>query len=76
MAPLAIDGGSKSDIDKNLHGFMNTFGRRPHNPVLIISYETFRLHAKVKQIIQLRIRLLRFTSYRGDSSILSFRDCM
>ena len=57
VAPLAIDGGSKSDIDKNLHGFMNTFGRRPHNPVLIISYETFRLHAKVKQIIQLRIRV-------------------
>lgn len=25
---------------------MNTFGRRPVNPVLIISYETFRLHAK------------------------------
>lgn len=28
-------------------GFMNTFGRRPVNPVLIISYETFRLHASV-----------------------------
>ena len=26
---------------------MNTFGRRPVNPILIISYETFRLHAKV-----------------------------
>lgn len=24
---------------------MGTFGRRPVNPVLIISYETFRLHA-------------------------------
>ena len=47
VAPLAMDGGSKSDIDRNLNGFMNTFGRRPVNPVLIISYETFRLHAKV-----------------------------
>ncbi len=47
VSPLAIDGGSKSDIDRNLTGFMNTYGRRPVNPILIISYETFRLHAKV-----------------------------
>ena len=47
VAPLAMDGGSKSDINKNLNGFMNTFGRRPVNPILIISYETFRLHCKV-----------------------------
>ncbi|XP_059099415.1 DNA repair and recombination protein RAD54-like isoform X1 [Tigriopus californicus] len=47
VTPLAIDGGSKSDIDRNLTGFMNTYGRRPVNPILIISYETFRLHAKV-----------------------------
>ena len=47
VEPLAIDGGSKSDIDKDLSGFMNTFGRKPVNPVLIISYETFRLHAEV-----------------------------
>ena len=47
VSPLAIDGGSKGDIDRNLTGFMNTFGRRPVNPVLIISYETFRLHSKV-----------------------------
>ena len=46
VSPLAIDGGSKGDIDRNLTGFMNTFGRRPVNPVLIISYETFRLHSK------------------------------
>lgn len=45
--PLAIDGGSKNDIDRNLEGFMNTFGRRPANPILIISYETFRLHSHV-----------------------------
>jgi len=47
LAPLAIDSGSKSQIDQNLAGFMNTFGRRPHNPILIISYETFRLHSSV-----------------------------
>jgi len=45
--PLAMDGGSKEKIDKDLSGFMNTFGRRPANPILIISYETFRLHAAV-----------------------------
>lgn len=41
--PMAIDGGSKSDIDKNLKSFM-TIGRRIVNPILIISYETLRLH--------------------------------
>lgn len=47
VSPLAVDSGSKSQIDKDLSGFMNTFGRRPHNPILIISYETFRLHCTV-----------------------------
>jgi len=47
ISPLAVDSGTKDQIDKNLAGFMNTFGRRPHNPVLIISYETFRLHCSV-----------------------------
>lgn len=42
---LAIDSGTKTEIDAKLKGFMSTFGRRPVNPVLIISYETFRLHA-------------------------------
>uniref|UniRef100_A0A0P4W6W4 DNA repair and recombination protein RAD54-like n=2 Tax=Scylla olivacea TaxID=85551 RepID=A0A0P4W6W4_SCYOL len=44
---LAIDSGTKTEIDSKLKGFMSTFGRRPINPVLIISYETFRLHAHV-----------------------------
>ena len=35
IEPLAIDGGSKSEIDKQLNSFMNTFGRRPVNPVLV-----------------------------------------
>ena len=47
LSPLAMDGGTKDQIDRDLQGFMNTWGRKPHNPILIISYETFRLHAKV-----------------------------
>ena len=47
VKPLAIDGGSKQDIDAKLTGFMKTYGRRCANPILIISYETFRLHAHV-----------------------------
>jgi len=47
LAPLAMDGGTKEQILKDLRGFMQTYGRRPHNQILIISYETFRLHADV-----------------------------
>lgn len=47
VKPLAIDGGSKNEIDVKLRGFMKTYGRRCANPVLIISYETFRMHAHV-----------------------------
>jgi len=47
LSPLAMDGGTKAEINKNLSGFMNTYGRRPNNSILIISYETFRLHAAV-----------------------------
>ena len=42
-----IDSGSKDEIDRNLHGFIHTHGRRVVDPVLIISYETFRLHSNV-----------------------------
>lgn len=45
--PLAIDAGSKDEIDRNLVHFMQQKGRRVCNPILIISYETFRLHAAV-----------------------------
>jgi len=51
---LPIDGGSKGEIDANLKRFMNTYGKRPVNPVLIISYETFRLHAKVLHTSEVR----------------------
>ncbi|XP_015743898.1 DNA repair and recombination protein RAD54-like [Python bivittatus] len=46
IQPLAIDGGSKEDIDNKLVGFMNQRGLRIPSPILIISYETFRLHAE------------------------------
>jgi DNA repair and recombination RAD54-like protein len=44
---LVIDSSSKDKIDRDLEGFMQTYSRRPVNPILIISYETFRLHASV-----------------------------
>ncbi|KAM9325446.1 DNA repair and recombination protein RAD54-like [Gastrophryne carolinensis] len=47
VQPLAIDGGSKDEIDKQLAGFMNQRGPRVPSPILIISYETFRLHAEL-----------------------------
>ncbi|KAI5729571.1 hypothetical protein M8J76_003994 [Diaphorina citri] len=47
VAALPIDGGSKAEIDNKLNSFMQTYGRRPVNPILVISYETFRSHASV-----------------------------
>nr|XP_020476561.1 DNA repair and recombination protein RAD54-like [Monopterus albus] len=47
VTPLAIDGGSKDEIDKQLVNFISQHGLRVPTPVLIISYETFRLHAEV-----------------------------
>ncbi|KAM4640602.1 DNA repair and recombination protein RAD54-like [Discoglossus pictus] len=47
IQPLAIDGGSKEEIDKQLARFMTQHGTRVPSPILIISYETFRLHAEV-----------------------------
>ena len=47
---IAIEGGGKEDIDKNLEQFVMApvFNpRRVAVPVLIISYETFRLHSHV-----------------------------
>ncbi|XP_012999683.1 DNA repair and recombination protein RAD54-like isoform X1 [Cavia porcellus] len=49
IQPLAIDGGSKDEIDQKLEGFMNQRGARVPSPILIISYETFRLHVGVLQ---------------------------
>ncbi|KAG9341543.1 hypothetical protein JZ751_019049 [Albula glossodonta] len=47
IQPLAIDGGSKEEIDRKLERFMAQHGLRVPSPILIISYETFRLHANV-----------------------------
>ncbi|XP_036610725.1 DNA repair and recombination protein RAD54-like [Trichosurus vulpecula] len=49
IQPLAIDGGSKEEIDQKLASFMNQRGIRVPSPILIISYETFRLHAEALQ---------------------------
>ncbi|KAF5909390.1 DNA repair and recombination protein RAD54-like, partial [Clarias magur] len=45
--PVAIDGGSKEEIDGKLVNFISQQGLRVPTPILIISYETFRLHADV-----------------------------
>ncbi|XP_072246375.1 DNA repair and recombination protein RAD54-like [Leuresthes tenuis] len=47
ISPVAIDGGSKDEIDKQLENFISQHGLRVPTPILIISYETFRLHADV-----------------------------
>uniref|UniRef100_A0A665T022 RAD54 like n=1 Tax=Echeneis naucrates TaxID=173247 RepID=A0A665T022_ECHNA len=47
ITPVAIDGGSKENIDRDLVNFISQHGLRVPTPVLIISYETFRLHAEV-----------------------------
>ncbi|XP_019123536.2 DNA repair and recombination protein RAD54-like [Larimichthys crocea] len=47
VTPVAIDGGSKDDIDRQLVNFISQRGLRAPTPILIISYETFRLHAEV-----------------------------
>ena len=39
---LTIDSGAKDEIDKNISGFMRQI--RIVQPVMVISYETFRLH--------------------------------
>ena len=48
ITPMVIDGGTKDEIDKNIGYFMQPargrMRRRPY-PVLIISYETLRIHA-------------------------------
>jgi hypothetical protein len=43
-------------------GFMNTYGRRPANSILIISYETFRLHAHMLHTSE--VKYLKFIRYR------------
>uniref|UniRef100_A0A5S6QDD4 DNA repair and recombination protein RAD54-like n=1 Tax=Trichuris muris TaxID=70415 RepID=A0A5S6QDD4_TRIMR len=47
LLPLPVDSGSKSEIDDQLQTFMGFQGRRIVTPILIISYETFRLHSSI-----------------------------
>ncbi|KAL7669115.1 hypothetical protein ACOME3_009784 [Neoechinorhynchus agilis] len=44
---LAVDSGSRSDIEKKLESFVSQSKHRIIEPVLIISYETFRSHCAV-----------------------------
>ena len=44
---LPIDTGSKDEIDQKLSGFLAQHGYRVPQAVLVISYETLRLHAEV-----------------------------
>ncbi|CAF1121335.1 unnamed protein product, partial [Didymodactylos carnosus] len=47
LSALTIDSGTKAEIEHKLKQFMLHQGRRSANPVLIISYETFRAHINV-----------------------------
>nr|XP_046248389.1 DNA repair and recombination protein RAD54-like [Scatophagus argus] len=47
VTPVAIDGGSKDGINRQLENFISQHGLRVPTQILIISYETFRLHAEV-----------------------------
>ena len=44
---LPIDTGSKEEIDRKLNSFLAQQGRRIPQAILVISYETLRLHADV-----------------------------
>uniref|UniRef100_A0A0N5AI74 DNA repair and recombination protein RAD54-like n=1 Tax=Syphacia muris TaxID=451379 RepID=A0A0N5AI74_9BILA len=44
---LSMDSGKKDEINKSLEQFMSQVGTRCPTPVLIISYETFRLHSEI-----------------------------
>lgn len=45
---LAMDGGSKAEVTLKLQQFMNTYSAtRVATPVLIISYETFRIYSNI-----------------------------
>ena len=47
VGALAMDGGSRDEIRRKLSTYMGQMGTRVGTPVLIISYETFRLHADI-----------------------------
>jgi len=44
---LPIDTGSKEEIDRKLAGFLAQQGRHVPQAILVISYETLRMHSEV-----------------------------
>ncbi|XP_050539264.1 DNA repair and recombination protein RAD54-like isoform X2 [Daktulosphaira vitifoliae] len=49
IGALPVDGGGKEQVDKVITGFVQAKGRRTIDPILVISYETFRSHANMLQ---------------------------
>ncbi|XP_075228999.1 DNA repair and recombination protein RAD54-like okr isoform X2 [Lycorma delicatula] len=47
--PMSIDGGGKEKVESSIRSFMQSYARRPINPVMVISYETFRNYANILQ---------------------------
>lgn len=46
---MSIDGGGKEKVESNITSFMQNYSKRPANPVMVISYETFRNYAHILQ---------------------------
>ncbi|CAH1720224.1 DNA repair and recombination protein RAD54-like isoform X2 [Aphis gossypii] len=49
IGALPVDGGGKEQVDKVITGFVQARGRRTVDPILVISYETFRSHSSLLQ---------------------------
>ncbi|BET00453.1 DNA repair and recombination protein RAD54-like [Nesidiocoris tenuis] len=48
VGTIAVEGGGAKVVEDQIRRFMTAFpGRRNTHPVLVISYETFRIHAKI-----------------------------
>lgn len=48
MNTVAVEGGGTKVVEGQIRDFMNALpGRRNTHPILVISYETFRIHAKI-----------------------------
>uniref|UniRef100_A0A0A9Z4R9 DNA repair and recombination protein RAD54-like n=2 Tax=Lygus hesperus TaxID=30085 RepID=A0A0A9Z4R9_LYGHE len=48
IGTIAVEGGGTKVVEDQVRKFMTSFpGRRNSHPVLVISYETFRIHSKI-----------------------------
>lgn len=64
-----MDGGSKKEIEDKLNGYMVSYGgRRPVQPILIISYETFRLYTHILHKGEIGLVLCDEVSYTNPIS--------